>query len=127
LSLLPAAKPDKQFTTALDQVRQALAHYSSTGSRTSPALRAMVDNFALYHAVVAVAAVIVGVVLLALSVSACRPFVRMAGDRHAPRALAVLAAASIAAALVVIVVAAANMSTVDAPAPALLAFFQGSR
>ena len=125
LSMLPAAKPDGRFTTTLDQVRQGLAHYSSAGSRTSPTLKGMVDDFALYHAALAVVATIVVVVLLGLGVAACRSFVRTAGDRRARRTFAVFALASIATSLAVVVIAAANVSTAAHPAPALLAFFQG--
>ena len=127
ISMLPVAEPDGRFTATLDQVRYELAHYSSTGGGTSPALRGMVDDFALYHAALAVIGVVVAVVLLGLSVWAGRRFARAAGDRRARRAFAVLAGASIVSVLAVAVVTAANLTTVAAPAPALLAFFQGGR
>jgi len=125
LSMLPAAEPDERFTATLDQVRQGLVHYSSTDGRTSPALDRMVDDFALYHAVMAVVAVIAALVLITLSVRVWRRFGRARGDRRTRRAFAAVGAASIVASLAVIVIAAANVTTVAAPAPALLAAFQG--
>ena len=126
ISMLPAAEPDARFTTTIDQVRQELTHYSSTNSRTSPALRGVVDDFALYHAALAVVGVTVAAALLGLGVWAWRRFARATGDRRARRAFAVLVAASIVSVLVVAVITAANLTTVAAPAPALLASFQGS-
>jgi hypothetical protein len=123
--MLPAAKPDGPFTATLDQVRQGLAHYSSADSRTSPALKEMVDDFALYHAALAVVAAAVALVLIGMSVLAWHRFARARGDRRARRAFATFGVASIAASLIVIVIAAANLTTVAAPAPALLASFQG--
>lgn len=125
ISMLPAAKTDGRFGATLDQVRQELSHYSSTGGGTSPALRGMVDDFALYHAALAVVGVIGALVLLAMSVWAWRRFARAAGDRRARRAFAALAAGSIVCLLVVVVITAANLTTVAAPAPALLDSFQG--
>ena len=126
LSMLPAAKPDPRFTATVSQVRQGLAHYSDAQSRTSPALRGMVDDFALYHAAVVVVLAVVALVLAGLSALAWRRFAGSGGDRPARRAFAACGVASVAVLLVVIVVAGANVTTVAAPAPALLASFQGS-
>jgi hypothetical protein len=126
LSMLPAAEPDKQFTATVAQVRLGLAHYSSADGRTSPALRGMVDDFALYHVALFAVAVIVVVALIGISALTWRRFARATGDRRARRAFAGLGVASIVVALAVSVVAAANLSTVADPAPALLALFQGS-
>ena len=125
LSMLPAAHPDERFTATLDQVRQGLAHYSSTDGRTSPALKRMVDDFAFYHAVMAVVAVIMALVLIALSVRMWKRFGRARGDLRTRRAFAAVGVGLIVASLAVIVIAAANMTTVAAPAPALSAAFQG--
>jgi hypothetical protein len=126
-SMLPAAKPDKQFTATLDQVRLGLTHFSIADGRTSPALQGMVDDFALYHAALVAVAVIVAIALIGMSVLAWRRSARAGGDRRARRALAGLGVASIAVSLAVFVVGAANLSTVAHPAPALLALFQGGR
>jgi len=125
LSMLPAAKRDGRFAATLDQVRQGLAHYSGADNRTSPALRGMVDDFALYHVVVVVVAAVVALVLIGMSVLVWRRFARAGGERRARRAFATFGVASLAASLIVLVIAAANLTTVAAPAPALLAFFQG--
>lgn len=127
LSMLPAAQPDERFTATLDQVRQGLVQYSSADGRTSPALKRMVDDFALYHAVMVVVAVIMALALIALSVRAWKRFCRARGDQRARRAYAAVGAGLLVAALAVIVIGAANATTVAAPAPALLAAFQGGR
>jgi UPF0716 family protein affecting phage T7 exclusion len=76
--------------------------------------------------VVAVIGVIAALVLLAMSVWAGRRFARAAGDRRARRAFAALVAGLIVSVFVVATITIANMTTVAAPAPALLAAFRGS-
>jgi hypothetical protein len=128
ISMLPAAKRDGQFASTLDQVKQGLAHYSRTQAqgRTAPALKAMVDDFTLYHAAFVAIATLVALALIGTTVHAWRRFAKAGSHRRARRAFAALALGSTAASLIVITIAAADLTTVAAPAPALLASFQGS-
>ncbi|HKN98466.1 MAG TPA: hypothetical protein VJX10_15205 [Pseudonocardiaceae bacterium] len=120
VSMLPLGRSNGQLTDVVDQVRQELA--GSVGGH-NPALAVLVGDFARYHAVLAVLAVIVALVLTGVSVLSWRRFVRAgSADRRVLGSSGVLFAL---AALVVIVVAAANAGTAADPAPALLAFFNG--
>ena len=67
LPMLPLHPSHGELADVLEQIRQRLAHYPDTGERTPPALQAMVGDFARYHAVIAVAASLVTVVLAAMS------------------------------------------------------------
>jgi len=126
ISLLPPGAPGTQLARTVGQVRQRLAGYPGAGSRTPPALGAMVGNFALYHATLAVLAAIVAVIVIGLSVLSWRRRARAgSSERRVRRALEWAGVLSALLALAVIVVAVANLETAMNPAPALLAFFTG--
>jgi hypothetical protein len=117
LSMLPTGTRQGDLATTVAQIEQHLAHYPHQTSAATPAVRVMVDDFGLYHAVLAVVAALVAVVLSTLSVMAWR--------RRTSRSMLWCAVLTAMTALAVLVVMAANISTAADPAPALLAFFQG--
>ncbi|MFJ8045495.1 hypothetical protein ACIRBX_33805 [Kitasatospora sp. NPDC096147] len=125
--------PDR-IAGVTEQIRQGLAHYPGTGSREpgAAALRTMVEDFGHYHAVLAVTAAVVAVGLAGLSVLSWRRLgtAGAAGDddhrRRVRRTAAVLGTLLGVLAVGTAVVAAANTGTASNPAPALLAFWEGS-
>ncbi|WP_405683829.1 hypothetical protein OG204_01830 [Streptomyces sp. NBC_01387] len=126
LSMLPVHAPHGELADTLHQVRQHLADYPNTGDRTPPALEVMVSDFSRYHAVIAVAATTVAVVLIGMSAVSWRRSARTgASDRRTRRVFRSFGLVSALLSLVVIVVAVANTTTTADPAPALLAFFEG--
>jgi hypothetical protein len=151
LSMLPTRGTSGQYAETLGQVRQQLAGYPRAGDQSPPALTAMVDDFALYHAVLAVTAVIVAAVLIGLSVLSWRkrtqwrtpvPATAQASPETGPemgpesgpalsgrrtrRLLTTLAVLAALVAASVVVIAVANAGTAADPAPALMASFNGS-
>ncbi|MFB7475160.1 hypothetical protein [Kitasatospora sp. NPDC056184] len=126
LSMLPTHPPHGALADTLDQVRRQLADYPQAGDRTPPAVEALVGDFSLYHLVIAVAAPVVAVALVGLSVVAWRRSARTAAsDRRARRVLRSFGLLWAVLSLGFVVLAAANASTAADPAPALLAFFRG--
>ncbi|MFE3945510.1 hypothetical protein ACFXPV_27190 [Streptomyces sp. NPDC059118] len=126
LSMLPIRTPHGELAATLDQVRQHLADYPSTGGRTPAAVEVMVGDFSRYHAVMAVAATTVAVALIGLSVASWRKSARTAAsDRRTRRVFRWFGLLPALLSLVVAVVAAANTATTADPAPALLGFFRG--
>ncbi|MHA6761206.1 hypothetical protein [Streptacidiphilus sp. PAMC 29251] len=126
MSMLPVLPSHGALADTLDQVRQRLAHYPNTGARTPAALTVMVDDFSRYHAVIAVAAPMVAVVLVGLTAVSWRRFAgTAASDRRTRRVFRSFGLLAALLSLSVMVVAAANIGTTADPAPALLAFFQG--
>jgi hypothetical protein len=124
LSMLPVNAPDAQLADTLDQVRQRLTDYPS--GQTSPALAAMISDFARYHAAMVVATGIVTIVLVGTSVAAWRWFAATySSDRRTRHVSGSLGVLSAVLSLAVIVVAMANLTTATNPVPALLAFFNG--
>jgi hypothetical protein len=124
ISMLPLGAPDTQLTHAVGQVRQGLAGYPGTGGQTPPALEAMISDFALYHATLAVLAAIVAVILIGMSVVSWKRRARTgSSERRIRHALGLAGVFSALLALAVIVVIVANLGTAMNPAPALLAFF----
>ncbi|WP_327003064.1 hypothetical protein OHA72_49620 [Dactylosporangium sp. NBC_01737] len=116
-TLVDGAAPDAALSGTLGEVRQRLA-----ASPAPPAVDVMVDDFAHYHAVMAVIATVAAAALLALSVVAWRRFARVGTDRRAAGAFGALMALS---SLAVAVIAVANTTVAADPAPALAAFFDG--
>ncbi|GGN52128.1 hypothetical protein GCM10010109_92850 [Actinoplanes campanulatus] len=106
----------------LAQVRQQLA----AGGRASPPLQVMIDDFARYHAAMAVIAALVAAGLAAFGVLLWRRFTGTApAERRTRRVLASFGVLTGLLLLVAGVIAVANTTTVVDPAPALLAFFEG--
>jgi heme/copper-type cytochrome/quinol oxidase subunit 2 len=130
-SMLPLGAPGGQLTGAVEQIRQGLADYPDTGGQNAVALRVMVDDFGLYHEVIAVLASIVAVALIGLSVMAWRGFAAAgasgdgAVEGRTRRTMGWFGVLSALLALAVIVVAVANTGTAADPAPALLDFYRG--
>ncbi len=125
-SMLPLGTPGGQLADAVGEIRQGLAHYPDTSGRNTAALQVMVDDFGRYHAVLAVMASLVAVVLVGLSVTAWRRFA--AADRSDGRTRRTMGWFGVLAALVAlafVVVAVANTGTAADPAPALLGFYEG--
>lgn len=126
MSMLPVHTSHGALAGTLDQVRQRLADYPHSGAGTPPALKVMVDDFSRYHAVIAVAASLVAVVLAGLSVAAWKRFAgTAAADRRTRRLFRWFGLGSAVLAAAVVVVAVANAMTTADAAPALLAFFKG--
>ncbi|MEU9562192.1 hypothetical protein AB0D16_09100 [Streptomyces sp. NPDC048161] len=126
LSMLPIRTPHGELAATLDQVRKDLADYPSAGGRTPAAVEVMVSDFSRYHAVIAMAATMVAVVLIGLSVASWRKSARTgASDRWTRRVFRWFGLLSALLSLAVVVVAVANTATTADPAPALLGFFRG--
>ncbi|MGW7824435.1 hypothetical protein ACWGLF_41615 [Streptomyces puniciscabiei] len=126
VSMLPMHASHGALAETLGQVRQHLADYPNAGSRTAPAVEVMVSDFSRYHVVIAVAAPMVAVVLIALSVVSWRRFARLgASDRRAKRVFRSFGLLWALLSLAFIVLAVANLTTALNPVPALLAAFEG--
>ncbi|WP_434599848.1 hypothetical protein [Streptomyces sp. A5-4] len=124
--MLGGGATDGELADTLDHVRQRLADTSSTGGHTPPALEAMISDSSRFHAVMAVIAVMVAVVLVGISVLLWKGRARAgSSDRRARRTLGAFGGLSVLLSLIVIVGAVANATTAAAPVPALLAFFDG--
>lgn len=125
-SMLPLGTPGGPLAGAVGEIRQGLAHYPDTNGRNTAVLRVMVDDFGRYHAVLAVLASVVAVVLAGLSVTAWRGFAKVdAADGRTRRTMAWFGVLSALLGLALIVVAVANTGTAADPAPALLGFYGG--
>lgn len=118
MSMLPVGAANRELATVVDQVRGDL----SAGGRFPVALDVMVSDFARFHAVLAVLAVIVAIVLAGPSALSWRGFTR-ATDRWTRRVLGSFGVLSALVVVMVVVVAVANAGTAANPTPALLAFF----
>ncbi|WP_052852195.1 hypothetical protein [Streptomyces avicenniae] len=129
LPMLTEGTSDAELTGTLDQVTEQLrdaAGAAGPGHEPSPAVDAMIGDFAHYHAVMAVIAAVAAVVLVGLSVWLWRRFAGTpAPDRRKRRVLGSVGTLAVFLSLAVLVVAVANTSTAADPAPALLAFFDG--
>ncbi|WP_235619049.1 hypothetical protein [Embleya scabrispora] len=124
LTLLPSGAAEGELGETLRQVREGLDAPAS--ERTPPALDLMIDDFARYHAALAVVAALVAVVLIGLAVVVWRRFAATdAADRRARRLLGWFGVLAVASVLVVLVVVMANVGTTADPKPALAAFFEG--
>jgi hypothetical protein len=123
LSMLPLGSHDQALLHTVGQVKQGLTGYPATG-RTTPALQAMVSDFALYHAAVVALAAAVAVIATVMSVVSWRRRARTpSSERRTRRVLELAGFSSALLALAVLVIALANLGTAMHPAPALLAFF----
>lgn len=126
LPMLTAGATGARLTGTLDQIRSQLA--GSPGANAhSPALEAMISDFARYHVAMAVIAATVAAVLLGIGAMLAKRFTGTTrADRRTRRLLGSLGALSALLALAMIAVAVANTTTAADPAPALLAFFEGT-
>jgi hypothetical protein len=125
LPMLTDSPADPQLATTLNQARQALSE--GVGGRTAPALDATISDFARYHAALAVIAGILAVVGIAIGVALLRArCARHSADRRTRILVRSFGVLFLALSLAMIVIAAANTGTAADPAPALLAFFEGS-
>ncbi|WP_194920887.1 hypothetical protein [Catenulispora rubra] len=130
ITLLPFHTSETGLSTALAQIRTDLTGYSHAGAHHPPIVARMVDDFATYHAVIAVLTAIVLLVVLAMSVALWKRF-RAIGktgtsdDRRTRRLLAALGTMLAVTGLATLLVCVANTGTTADPAPALLALFQG--
>jgi hypothetical protein len=123
LSMLPIGTHDPQLAAAVNQIHHQLATYP--GART-PALTVMVDDYARYHVVLAVAAVIVAIALAGSGVAAWKWFVTTASSQRRTRSVAAfLGVLAVVTTLAVLAVAVANVSNAADPAPGLLSLFDG--
>ncbi|MBA3797793.1 MAG: hypothetical protein H0X18_01535 [Geodermatophilaceae bacterium] len=87
----------------------------------------MVSDFARYHAAMVVMGAVVASVLVGVSVGLWRRFARTASSGTRTRSVVGFhGVLGTLASLAVIVVVVANATTVADPAPALLAFYEGS-
>ncbi|MGX1809338.1 hypothetical protein ACWIGI_26755 [Nocardia sp. NPDC055321] len=125
LPFLTDGAPDPALADTLEQVQQRLAEASSSGERAPDALGVMVDDFARYHVVMAVAAAIVAADLLVLSVLLWRRSVARSADSRVKRVLRGFAIVAVAVALGAIVVAVANTTNAGDPVSGLAALFAG--
>ncbi|MFC8826651.1 hypothetical protein ACFT9I_15060 [Streptomyces sp. NPDC057137] len=132
LPMLPLDAPEGELAAALDQIKQGLAENPNpnvspnANDRTTPALQEMISDFSRYHAVIAVAAAIVGAVLVGVSVVLWKRFARTgASDRRTRRVLGSFGVLSALLSPAMIVVAVANAITTADSTPALLGFFEG--
>ncbi|MBI4943863.1 MAG: hypothetical protein HY830_24230 [Actinobacteria bacterium] len=124
LSMLPVTETDGALAGALGQAREQLTGYPAAGR--TPGLDVMVDDFARYHLVLALAGAVAAAAFAGAGAHLWRRAVRTGpAERRAGRMLRVGAVGSAALSLVVLVVVAANVTTAADPAPALLAFFEG--
>jgi hypothetical protein len=126
LPMLMDGTPDAGLAGTLAQARQQLTGSHRTSGYTPPALDVMVSDFARYHVVMAVIAVVVVVALLSLSVLFWRGFARVgSADRRTRRVLGWFGVFSALWSLIVVVLLVANAGTATDPAPALLGLFNG--
>jgi hypothetical protein len=118
VSLLPVGQGDAALGSASSQIRHDLGA-SAAARNQSVTLSVIVDDFARYHAVLAV-------ILVALAVLAWRrPAAATRATQPAKAVRRLLAASFALLAVVVLVICAANVATAQHPVPALLPVFGG--
>jgi hypothetical protein len=129
LPMVGETGPDHALTRTLEQRNRALSASLTSGTPRPAPLDAMVDDFARYHAVLALLAVVVAVALLGMSALLLwkRLTAMPAADRRSRRAVVSAGVVAALLALLMVVLAVANAGTAADPAPALLAAFEGGR
>jgi hypothetical protein len=121
LPMLPGS-PSGPLADTVTQITQRLAGPAAV----PPPLDVMIDDFARYHAVMAVIAAVVAIVFISVSVLSWKAFAATA--RTGTRARRLFASLGVVSALIVtasILLVVANATVAADPEPALLAFFQG--
>ncbi|MEU0561073.1 hypothetical protein [Dactylosporangium sp. NPDC006015] len=122
LPLLVDTPPDAPLAAVLSDVRQQLTGVVHAHQAPSPALARMIDDYALYHWVIAVIAAVVAAGLLSVGVVLWR---RRGPSGPARRVLAAHGVLFAVVALALAVVVAANVGTALDPDPAFAAFIDG--
>ena len=119
VSLLPLRHRAPALSSAEDQIRHALG--TPRAIRHAPAaLKAMIDDFQWYHAVLVAQAAVLAIILAALAVQVWRRTPLARRPTFGTKILSRLLASGCAlCALVLLAICAANISTTLNPAPAL--------
>ncbi|MEU6684585.1 tat (twin-arginine translocation) pathway signal sequence [Streptomyces sp. NPDC046832] len=126
-SLLPLltggdVRADGELAGTLAQMRQQISDHPAEGH--SPALTAMIGDFALYHAVMAVMAATVGLALAGVAAALWRRH-RAVPDARSRRAMKAGVAASAVCASLALVIAVANTTSAAHSSQALATFLDG--
>ena len=125
LPLLSEGTPDGALLDTLAQVRQHLAHTTSVAASAPPALATMIDDYARFHVVRAMAAAPTALFFLVAAVFLWKRTPRAASDRRGTRTVRSVAGLCVLLFLSFGVVCAANVATAANPEPGLLGFFEG--
>ena len=129
LPMVGETGPDHTLTTTLEQRNRQLSESLTSGTPRPAPLDAMVDDFARYHAVLALVAAVVAVGLLGTSAVLLwkRSKAMRTADRRTRRSVLSVAVFAAFLGLAMFGLAVANAGTARNPAPALLAAFHGGR
>lgn len=125
LPLLSEGAPDEALSETLAQVRQQLDQAPPVDAPPPPALAAMVDGYARFHVVHAMAAAVTTLFFQVASVGLWKRATRAGYDRRGTRTVRSVAALCVLLALSFGVICAANVATAAEPEPGLLGFFEG--
>ncbi|MGC1208613.1 MAG: hypothetical protein WA880_11720 [Ornithinimicrobium sp.] len=125
LPLLSEGTPGGALLDTLAQVRQHLAHTTSVAASAPPALATMIDDYARFHVVRAMAAAPTALFFLVAAVFLWKRTPRAASDRRGTRTVRSVAGLCVLLFLSFGVVCAANVATAANPEPGLLGFFEG--
>lgn len=125
LPLLSEGAPDGALLDTLAQVRQHLAHTTSAGASAPPALAAMIDDYARFHVVHAMAAAPTALLFLVAAVLLWKRTTRAASDKRGTRTMRSVAGLCVLLFLSFGVICAVNAATAADPEPGLLGFFEG--
>lgn len=124
LPLLSESAPNGALSETLAQVRQQLAQTTPVDTHP-PALAAMVDDYAPFHVVHAMAAAPTALYLLVAAVVLWKRTTRAGRDRRGTRTARSVAALCVLLSISFGVICAANVATAADPEPGLLGFFEG--
>ncbi|MGC0334263.1 hypothetical protein RKD23_007253 [Streptomyces sp. SAI-170] len=122
LPMLTGGGTDDDLATTLTEIRHQLADHPA--GRHSPALTAMISDFAVYHAVLAAMAAVLALALAGTGAALWRRH-KATPDARPRRALKAGITASVVLAGLVLVVAVANATSAAHSPEALAAFFDG--
>jgi cytochrome bd-type quinol oxidase subunit 1 len=125
LPLLRGGSPDGTLAATIDQVQQNLHSGPSTTRPPPPALAEIVDSYARFHVVHAIAAALTCGIFVAAAVVLWKRSARTAHDQPGMRTTRSVAALCGLLALSFGALCAANVATAANPEPRLLGFFEG--
>ncbi len=130
MSMVSTGATSGPVAVALGQARAGLST-EPDGAPAAPALRVLTDDFARYHYVLVLLASLLALSMFAAAVMTWRRRRRVSGPldataRRTRRVLTWFSALALTLALAAVLLAAVNLSVATNPAPALLAFLQGS-